>query len=313
MDATLSKELVTALLQDKKRDRRWKIIKFFIFIALIVTYISLAVWHIGGVGKDSPSAFDRSKGYVALIRLNGEIMPDAPFSSKKVIPELNQAFRDKAAKAVVLLVNSPGGSPVQSSIIHDKIVALKKKFKKPVSVVAEDTLASGAYLVSSAADNIFVNPDTLTGSIGVIMSGFGLTDAIKKIGVTRRVYTAGSNKSRLDPFEPVSPASKEKIDTVLAEVHQQFIKDVVDGRGKRLQGDPKELFSGDFWTGSMAVKLGLADGTANLWDVLKKQYGVTQYVDYSGKPPLLRSLLENMRSQLGLGALMHQHLSAELS
>ena len=217
-----------------------------------------------------------------------------------MIPLLNEAFRDKNAKGVVLLINSPGGSAVQASIIHDKIEALKKQYHKRVVVVGVDALASGAYLVSTAADEIYVNKDTLTGSIGVVMGGFGFVDAIQKLGITRRVFTAGSNKDRLDPFRPLTDQDKLKLHQILNEVHQNFIDDVLQGRRGKLRGNENELFSGDFWTGQQAVRLGLVDGTANLWTVMKKQFDVEHYKLYAPRPSLLQILTSNVESKLNL-------------
>src|SRR3990167_4469530 len=266
---SIENRLIEAMLSEQKTARRWKNARFIVWMLLIVTFIFLLM---GPHFSSGPKNGDDHEAYVALVRLNGVIMPNSEFSAKTVIPELTRAFRDKGAKGVVLLMNSPGGSPVQASMIHDKIIQLKKKYHKEVIVVGEDTLASGAYLVSTAADKIFVNKDTVTGSIGVIMEGFGFTDVMKKIGITRRVFTAGTNKDRLDPYESLNPEDKAKIQSVLDAVHQDFINDVKQGRGNRLKGDPKELFSGDFWTGTQAVKLGLADGTANVWEATQDTF-----------------------------------------
>jgi len=235
------------------------------------------------------------------------------FSARKLIPQLNRAFADRKAKGVLLVINSPGGSPVQASIIHDKIIQLKRKYKKKVVVVGLDTLASGAYLVATAADKIYVNRDTLTGSIGVIMSGFGFSDAIQKLGITRRVFTAGDHKDRLDPFKPLNPADKEKVDRVLNQVHQNFIADVLQSRKGHLSSDKKELFSGDFWTGQTAVKLGLADGTGNVWDIMKDQFGVTHYKNYTVKASFWHTLLQGARTELHLALTERSsHLIAQM-
>ena len=196
--STLEHQLVTALLSEQKSTRRWKNARFFVWVFLFLVFIFLVMLPL--FSSDDSNGNSHGSSYIALIRLNGTIMPNNPFSAAKVVPELTAAFKDKEAKGVVLLINSPGGSPVQASIIHDKIIQLKEKYHKQVIVVAEDTLASGGYLVATAADKIFVNRDTVTGSIGVIMEGFGFEDVMKKVGVTRRVFTAGANKDRMDPF-----------------------------------------------------------------------------------------------------------------
>lgn len=307
--STLEYQLVNALLAEQKSTRRWKNTRFFVWIFLFFIFLLLLIMPGFSGNTDSNGDY---KNYVALVRLNGVIKTGAQFSARKAIPELTHAFKDKDAKGVVLLINSPGGSPVQASIIHDKIIQLKEKYHKQVIVVGEDTLASGAYLVASAADKIFVNKDTITGSIGVIMEGFGFEDAMAKIGVTRRVFTAGANKDRLDSFEPLDPADKAKIKTILDAVHQDFIADVEQGRKGKLNGDPTELFSGDFWTGTQAVKLGLADGTANLWDATQETFGTTHYRDYSPMPGLFETVVRDVSSELHLGLLNHTQLEEKL-
>ena len=291
--------LINALLKDRKAERRWKVIRSFLW-ALIVLLWAFLIFK-----PTAASVKDIKTPYVSLIRLNGEITENHNFSAKKAAPELNRAFRDRNARGVVIVINSPGGSPVQASIIHDRILYLKQKYKKKVVVIGEDALASGAYLVATAADKIYVNPDTLTGSIGVVMSGFGFSEAIQKIGVSRRVFTAGKHKDRLDAFKPLNTADTEKVDKLLKKVHQHFIDDVIQGRGQRLKGDHEEIFSGDFWTGSTAVKLGLVDGTANAWTVLKKEFNVKHYKNYSAKPTLLQIVLSGAETEL------HQTLSQE--
>ncbi len=308
---TLNKAVIEELLGERKKDRRWRIIRFSIVIALIIGYIGFFLHH---ATKGDGALTNKDAPYVSLIRLNGPIMPNNEFSAQKVIPLLNEAFRDKKSRGVVLEINSPGGSPVQSAIIHDKIIALKKKYpKKKVTVIGEDALASGAYLIAVSADKIVVNPDTITGSIGVVMSGFGLQDAIKKLGISRRVYTAGDFKARLDPFEPVKPADIKKVDSILQQTHQDFINIVEAGRKGKLKGDKKLLFSGDFWLGTRAVQLGLVDQTGNLWDVLKDDYGVEQYKEYKNRASLLK-LLSGQISMKMHAALsdMSAHLSEQL-
>ena len=237
--------------------------------------------------------------YISLVRLNGTIMPTTSFSSDRVIPELSRAFADTYSKGVILLINSPGGSAVQSSIIHDKILGLKKRYRKKVVVVGEDALASGAYLVATAADKIYVNRDTLTGSIGVLMGGFGFVDAMKKLGITRRLFTAGRHKVRLDPFRKLNSQDITKVKRVLNQVHQHFIHDVLIGRGRRnFPVSNKKLFSGDFWTGAQALKLGLVDHTGNLWNAMSREFKVEHYKDYTSKMSLLHVLIKEIDTEL---------------
>ncbi len=293
---SISETLVRDLIKNQKRDRFWRNLRFFIMLLIIGSVLYLGFRFVQGpaVSKEE----EKKKDYVSLVRLDGYIFADADFSARNVLPILQDAFSDKDAKGVVLEINSGGGSPVQSTIIEEKILQLKAKYHKKVVVVGEDLLASGAYLVAMGADKVYVSPSSITGSIGVIMEGFGFPEAIKKIGVTRRVYTAGGNKDRLDPVLPESDADKEKIQVLLNETHQQFINIVQTSRGDRLKGDPKELFSGDFWTGETALKLGIVDGLGSLSDVLPKEFNVNYYVDYSEQPTLIEDIMKGMRTEL---------------
>src|SRR3989338_3195299 len=290
--STLESQLIQSVLSEQKSTRHWKNVRFFVWVILVLFSIFIIIGP--DFSTEASNHIKVHKSYVALVRLDGTIMPGNNFSAQKIIPELNRAFKDKNAKGVVLLINSPGGSPVQASLIHDKILQLKEKEHKEVIVVGEDTLASGAYLVSTAADKIFVNKDTVTGSIGVIMEGFGFENAMSKLGITRRVFTAGANKDRLDPFVAMKPEDKVKIDKILNAVHQSFIDDVQQGRAGKLKGDPTELFSGDFWTGTQAVKLGLADATATPWVAMQETFGTTHYRDYSPEPSFFENMARNV-------------------
>lgn len=293
MNEVLEKSLVETLIAERRSDRRWRIVRTFLWLFVVLLFFFL-------VYSPRMSAADKLEGkpYISLIRLNGIIMPGSRFSANKVIPQLNRAFEDKNSRGVVLVINSPGGSPVQASIIHDRIEYLKQRYKKKVVVLGQDVIASGAYLVATAADEIFVHKDTIAGSIGVIMSGFGFTDAIHKLGITRRVFTAGKNKDRLDPFTPVTEADKKKVKILLDDVHKNFIQDVLEGRRGKLHGQPSELFSGDFWTGTQATQLGIVDGTTNLWTLMQTEFKVTHYRDYSIQPSFVEAILKGAETKL---------------
>ncbi len=301
-ESDLMQKLCSTYINDRAKTRRWRNIRFFTWIALLLLIIFLIV-----TPAQPTSSLPSNKEHFALIRLKGVIMPGSAFSAEHVIPELDKAFADKKAQGVLLLINSPGGTPTQASIIHDKIIALKKEYHKKVIVVGEDALTSGAYLVATAADKIYVNRDTITGSIGVIMSSFGLTKAIQKLGITRRVYTAGVNKDRLDPFLPSSPADKEKMDAILRVVHQNFITDVKNSRGDKLQKPYTTLFSGDFWLGQEATQLGLVDGTKNMWEAAQQEFNTTHYIDYSTPHSLFGLLMKGMQSITHLSLLTEHH------
>lgn len=279
--------LVRDLLKEKRADRRWKNIRFIAWLVFfIVVFMSISNFF-----KDKPTiSTEHGHKYTALLRLDGMIAPGRDFSAQEIVPLLTSAFEDKNATGVVIDINSPGGTPVQAAIIHDAIISLKKKYHKKVIVVGEDLLTSGAYYVAVAADKIYVNPNTLTGSIGVIMKGFGLVDLIKKLGIERRVYVAGNDKDRLDPFLPQNPEDLKKIQEVIKEVHQNFVQAVIDGRKGKLPADPTPLFSGDFWSGQTAVQLGLVDGLGNLTDVLQNEFGTTKTKEYGRTANLFRLL-----------------------
>jgi protease-4 len=287
-DMLISQELVSQLLREQRSAKRWKNIRFVAWFILIATILGVIVVE----NKSSvTTGLDSGKGYAALIRLNGMIAPGSDFSAEKVLPVLKEAFTDTDAKGVVLVIDSGGGTPVQASIIHDAILQLKKKYHKPVIVVGEDVLASGAYYVAVSADKIYVNQNTITGSIGVIMKGFGFNELIKKIGIERRVFASGVNKDRLDPFLPQTKEDEEKIRSVISEIHDNFNQVVLKGRQGKLHAEPAVLFSGDFWSGQTALKLGLVDGLGNVLDVLQNEFKVSQYKDYSADAGVMKTLM----------------------
>src|SRR3990167_8738654 len=282
----ISSALISDLLKEKRADRRWRNIRFILWFALIA-YITLAM--LSHFSSSLPTT-GLGRKYVSLIRLDGMIAPGNDFSSSELVPILHDAFSDKNAAGVVLDINSPGGTPVQASIIHDAILAYKKRYHKTVIIVGEDLLTSGAYFIAVAGDKNYVNPNTLTGSVGVIMKGFGFVDLMKKMGVERRVYISGNQKDRLDPFLPQSPEDVAKIQTVMNEVHDNFEQAVIEGRKGKLHADASTLFTGDFWSGQTAMKLGLVDGLGNLMDVSEKEFKTTHFKEYGSTGGLLKSL-----------------------
>lgn len=285
--------IIQALLQDRRRERFWRNLRFglgLVFtLILILSFIGLAI-----SSNIDDERIDHSKPYVALVKLDGEILPEAAFSARRAIPQIQKAFKDKEARAVILLIDSPGGTPVNASEIYKEILRQKKLHPKTeVIAVGGEMLTSAAYLVAVAADLIYVNQNTITGSIGVLNSGFDFSNAIKKVGIERRVFTAGVHKDRFDPFKPLAPEDETKIHQVLSIVHSHFIDDVRATRGKKLKGDINELFSGDFWTGSEAVDLGLVDGIADLEDVLNK-LKVDQYKSFTPKESFMKQLIHEV-------------------
>ena len=236
-----------------------------------------------------------------MVSIQGEIAAGADASAEFVVAAMRTAFEDDGAKAVVLLINSPGGSPVQAGIINDEIKRLKAQYNKPVYAVVEETCASAAYYIAAAADQIFVDKASIVGSIGVLMDGFGFTGLMDKLGVERRLMTAGENKGFLDPFSPQTEKQRAFAQAMLDQIHQQFIAVVKDGRGKRLKETP-DMFSGLFWTGQQAIELGLADQLGNLDYVAREVVKAEDIIDYTRKDNVAERLVKRFGASIGDGA-----------
>lgn len=283
--------LLRELLQERCRARRHKNVRFAVVVCGILLVVAMYLYLFGVLGGSVAGAAPSSP-YAAVVQIKGEIADDKPANAVAVNKALTRAFKDPRARGVVLYINSAGGSPVQSAIIHDRILALKAEHPdKPIVAVATDVVASGAYFVASAADSIYVNRSTITGSIGVISAGFGFPDALERFGVERRVFTAGQAKAQLDPFTPLSDGDTDKINRILSEIHQHFITSVTAARGDRLALETAGLFDGDVWTGAEAVEIGLVDGLGDLTTVLQREWGIESTRDYTIKPALLDRLM----------------------
>ncbi len=250
------KQVAMASIQEQRSSRRWGIFfKLAAFLLLLLLILAL----IGSVFSKNVK-LTSAKEYTAVVDVNGIILQGASASADNIIPALQDAFKDEKAKGIILRCNSPGGSPVQSSYIYDEIRRLKALHKgKKIIAVAADLCASGGYFIISAADEIYANKSSLVGSIGVRMTGFGVVEAMKKIGIESRELTAGKHKAIMDPFSPRKPEEEAFIKKLLATTHTHFIDAVKAGRGERLKDDP-DIFSGLFWTGEGAKELGLIDG-----------------------------------------------------
>ena len=270
---TLEK-LAFSALQEQKRSRNWGIFfKTLTFVYLFALLFIAMDW----IGPGSAV----TGNHTALIDIQGEIGAEGEVTADNTISSLQTAFDDERTKGVILRINSPGGSPVQAGIINDEIRRQRKLHPEvPVYAVVEDMCASGGYYIAVAADRIFVDKASIVGSIGVLMDGFGFTGTMEKLGVERRVLTAGENKALLDPFSPLKPAHKEFAQSVLNEVHQQFIQIVREGRGTRLKETP-DMFSGLFWTGSTSIALGLADGFGSSESVARDIIKEENIVDFT--------------------------------
>lgn len=223
--------------------------------------------------------------YVAVVDMRGTIAEGGPISARRAIAGLNGAFSDKRAKGVLIRISSPGGGATQSALIRDYIDNRKKETGKKVVVVGEDLLASGAYLIASGADLIYVHPTTLTGSIGVIMEGWGFEKIIDKVGLERRVFTAGEFKQRLSPFKAVNEVDRQKAEQMVSKTHKKFIAYVESGRGERIKGDKSKLFNGDIFSGDEALEAGLVDKLGSTRDAMETEFATDRGRDYSYKDP----------------------------
>jgi len=268
-------KLAMSAIQEQRRARHWGIF----FKVLTFGYLCILLFlFMGWIGK---SELPLSGKHTALVDMHGVIAAESSANADSVMTSLQDAFKDKHTQGVILRMDSPGGSPVQSGYINDEIRRLRAKYPKiPLYVVIEDICASGCYYVAAAADKIFVNKASLIGSIGVLMDSFGFTGTMEKLGVERRLMTAGENKGFMDPFSPVNAGQQEHAKSMLAEIHQQFIEVVKQGRGKRLKESP-DMFSGLIWTGQKSIELGLADEMGNVDSVARDVIKAEDIVDFT--------------------------------
>ncbi|MEO7390865.1 MAG: S49 family peptidase [Ramlibacter sp.] len=292
--ATFEK-LMFATLNEQRTARRWRTFTRLAWLAFFV-FLLWALMHRGA------SSTDKTAPHTAVIEIKGEIASGGDASAEAVVAAMRAAFEDSGAQAVVLLINSPGGSPVQAGIIYDEVKRLKAKHKKPVYAVVEESCASAAYYIAAATDRIFVDKASIVGSIGVLMDGFGFTGLMEKLGVERRLMTAGENKGFLDPFSPQTEKQRKFAQAMLDQIHLQFIEAVKSGRGKRLKEMP-ELFSGLFWTGQQAVELGLADQLGNLDFVAREVVKAEDLIDYTRRDNVAERLAKKFGAAVGEGAI----------
>lgn len=289
----LIEQAVLANVTEQRRARRWR--TFFRLIGLGLAAVML-VWVLL---PDSLLGKHRGVGrHTALVELDGVIDSSGPVTADVVIDALRAAFRDSGTVGVVVRINSPGGSPVQAGLISDEIRRLRAEHPNiPLHAVIEDICASGGYYVAAAADRIYVDKASLVGSIGVLMDGFGFTELMSKLGVERRLLTAGDNKGFLDPFSPLSEPQRAHARRMLGTIHQQFIDTVKAGRGDRLKESP-ELFSGLVWTGATSIEMGLADALGSVRSVARDVFKAEDLVDFTYR----ESLAERLARRAGIAA-----------
>jgi len=291
-ERNLITKLATAALAEQRRARRWGIFFKLLTFAYITLVVMMAVdWRgrADGVG---------GKKHTAMVEISGIISPESDASAEKVTTALQAAFKDKNTQGVVLRINSPGGSPVQAQTIYDEMRRLRQKYPDiPLYAVVEDICASGGYFIAVGADRIYVSKSSLVGSIGVLMNGFGFTGLMDKLGIDRRLITAGENKAFLDPFSPLEERHKQFAKQLAEDIHQQFIGVVREGRGKRLKETP-EIFSGLIWTGQKSIELGLADGIGSLDYVAREVVKAEDIVEFTQK----ENLAEKFAKRFGASA-----------
>jgi protease-4 len=290
-------KVLMATLREQRAARRWRIFFRFVGIALLAL-IFLAIFDFKGDGGLATTG-----RHTAMVSLDGEIAAGTPASAESINAALQAAFADTNAAGIILKINSPGGSPVQAGMINDEIRRLRALYpSKPFYVVVEEICASGGYYVAAAADKIYVDKASIVGSIGVLMDGFGFTGLMDKLGIERRLYTSGANKGMLDPFSPQVPRQKQFAETMLKQIHQQFIDVVKKGRGDRLKDDP-DMFSGLFWSGERSVELGLADGLGNADYVARDLFKAEDIVDYTVKENIAERLAKRFGAAVGTAAM----------
>ncbi len=287
-------QVARAMLQDRRSERRWRI--FFRLAWLGVVLAVLWAVFVARTHVKAPTG-----PHTALVEVRGEIAAESDASAEGLVSALKSAFEDKGAQAIVLRINSPGGSPVQAGIINDEIRRLKALHKKKVYAVVEEICASGAYYIAVAADEIYVDKASLVGSIGVLMDGFGFTGTMEKLGVERRLLTAGENKGMLDPFSPQDEKQTAFAKAMIDQIHQQFIKVVKEGRGPRLKETP-ETFSGLFWNGEEAMRQGLVDKIGNLDFVAREVIKAEEIIDYTPHENIAERLAKRFGASVGYGA-----------
>ena len=287
------RELVFAALKEQRRARRWSV---FFRLAFLGYFVVLLVMVISSGGDGLTESADR---HTALVELNGVIASETEASASNVILGLRDAFDHKKTAGVILRINSPGGSPVQAGRIYDEIGRLRAQHPDiPLYAVIEDLCASGGYYVAAAGDRIYANQASIVGSIGVLMNGFGFVDAMDKLGIERRLLTAGENKGFLDPFSPLSQTERQHAERLLVEIHEQFIEAVRKGRGDRLAND-QNLFSGLVWTGEESRSLGLVDDLGDAGYVARDVIGAEQLVDFTRREDYFRRLARGLGAAFG--------------
>jgi protease-4 len=283
-------------IEEQRRLRQWNALFRLLWFALAFIVIGAALGWFGQADGDSRTSIGK---HTAVVDVEGVISSEDKASAERLIKGLNRAFKDGNTAGVVLRVNSPGGSPVQAGHVNDEIRRLRAKYPSiPLHAVVEDMAASGGYYIAVAAEKIYVDKASIVGSIGVISGGFGFVGALDKLGLERRVYKSGDNKNFLDAFQPEKPEEREHMQKLLQEVHEQFVKVVRDGRGKRLKETP-EMFQGFFWSGEKSIELGLADALGSTEYVAREVFNADKLVNFTVEENPFEALSKRLGATLG--------------
>lgn len=294
-------KLLLAAVTEQRRARRWGVFFKLLMFAYLIAAGAIAFYP----GFEQNIAGDGE--HTAVVDVIGVIAESEATSAEIIVKGLRAAFKNKKTKGVILNINSPGGSPVQAAYVFTEISKLRKQYPNiPIHAVISDIGTSGSYYIAAAADNIYVNHSSIIGSIGVIMNGFGFVDAMKKLGIDRRLITAGEHKAILDPFSPTKRQETDYMQALVDEVHQQFIAAVRQGRGDRLS-TTEDLFSGLIWTGTQSVKLGLADGFGSVDSVATEVIGAKNTLNFTPKEQLLDRIASKLGTSFGyaLGSVLN--------
>lgn len=284
----LLEKLIQSTLKEQRRSRRWGIFFKIVFLLYLVFFL-FAIW------PASTTPVGSTLSHAALIDINGIILPGSKNSADNIGKALRKAFNDKNTLGIILRINSPGGAPVQADYIFNEIRRLRQQHRDiKVYAVCEDVCASGAYYIAAAADDIYANPSSLVGSIGVMINSFGFVDTMQKLGIQRRLLIAGKNKGILDPFSPMDDQQKQYIQTILNQAHQEFINAVELGRGNRLQKSDPTIFSGLVYSGVDAKQLGLIDGFMSAGQVAREILRTDNIIDYTIKPSFFDRFYQNI-------------------
>jgi protease-4 len=299
--ATIEK-LVLANMKEQRAARRWKVFLRLLVLALLAGYLWVLYLGVSGKGMGGGKSPDAMAGpHTAVVDIQGAIAADKEANADDINKAMRAALKNTNVKALILRIDSPGGSPVQAGMVYDEIRRLRAEHKKPIHAVIQDTGASAAYYIASAADNVYADKASIVGSIGVLMNGFGFTGLMDKVGVERRLITAGEHKGFLDPFSPQAPEDTAKAKAMLEQIHQQFVRVVRQGRGNRLKETP-DTFSGLFWTGEQAKAMGLVDDLKDAHAVARDVVKAEKLVDYSRQGSPFDRIAKRFGMAVGEGA-----------